>query len=117
MSEEGWQLLGGIDPDHSAFPARARLGGVHMIVLRIPAGFRGVERACPHQQASFADASLVGGGTMVRCAQHHYTFRLSDGKGVNCPGFRIAVYEIKREGQALYGRPVVDTAGAVPGIC
>lgn len=109
MSEEGWQLLPGLDPELSAFPARARMGDVHMIVIRTPAGFRGVERACPHQQASLADAKLVGGGAMIRCAQHNYTFRLSDGKGVNCPGFRIAVYEVKREGQALYGRPAGKT--------
>ena len=32
------------------------------------------------------------------------TFKLSDGKGVNCPGFKVKVYEIKEENGALYGR-------------
>jgi nitrite reductase/ring-hydroxylating ferredoxin subunit len=43
---------------------------------------------------------------MIRCAQHNYTFKLSDGKGVNCPGFKIKVYEVKREDGALFARTI-----------
>jgi nitrite reductase/ring-hydroxylating ferredoxin subunit len=41
---------------------------------------------------------------MVRCAFHNYTFELTNGSGVNCPGFRIAVYEIKEEDGTLLAR-------------
>jgi nitrite reductase/ring-hydroxylating ferredoxin subunit len=50
------------------------------------------------------DAQLMGNSTMIRCAQHNYTFRLADGKGVNCPGFRIKVFDVKSEDGALYAR-------------
>jgi nitrite reductase/ring-hydroxylating ferredoxin subunit len=52
------------------------------------------------------DADLVGNGTMLRCRQHVFTFRLSDGRGVNCPGFSIRVYEVKDEGGSLYARSI-----------
>ena len=45
--------------------------------------------------------------TMVRCYLHVFTFKLSDGKGVNCPGFRLKLFEIRQAEDALYGRPVI----------
>ena len=41
---------------------------------------------------------------MVRCPLHVFTFKLSDGKGVNCPGFKLTVYEIKEEDGKFFGR-------------
>jgi nitrite reductase/ring-hydroxylating ferredoxin subunit len=55
-------------------------------------------------QATMLQAVLTAEDTMVRCHLHVFTFRLSDGKGVNCPGYRVKVYEIKEEGGVLYGR-------------
>ena len=43
---------------------------------------------------------------MVSCPLHFFTVKLSDGKGVNCPGFRLKVYEIKEENGMLFGRSV-----------
>ena len=43
---------------------------------------------------------------MIRCGLHAYTFKLADGNGVNCPGYRIAVYEVMRDGSRLLGRRV-----------
>jgi nitrite reductase/ring-hydroxylating ferredoxin subunit len=43
---------------------------------------------------------------MIRCRWHNYVFRLNDGKAVNCPGFRLKVFEVKREGGALMARAV-----------
>jgi nitrite reductase/ring-hydroxylating ferredoxin subunit len=57
-------------------------------------------------QATLMNAELTANDTMVRCPLHVFTFRLSDGKGVNCPGFRIKIYEVKEENGALYGRSV-----------
>ncbi|MBV8537398.1 MAG: hypothetical protein JO128_17500 [Alphaproteobacteria bacterium] len=52
------------------------------------------------------DAAIVGNGTMLRCAQHNFTFKFADGKGVNCPGHVLRVFEIKAENEAFFARPV-----------
>jgi nitrite reductase/ring-hydroxylating ferredoxin subunit len=100
----GWEKLA-IDPAAAAFPAPAHVAGVPMWVFRIGAGFRGVQEMCPHERQSLGEASLAGGEKMIRCAYHNYTFKLADGKGVNCPGFSIAIYEIKEEAGRLFARP------------
>ena len=99
-----WQVLEGLDPATATFPARARLDGETIVVLRTKTGYRGVERRCPHMQATMMNAELAANDTMVRCPLHVFTFKLSDGKGVNCPGFRIKVYEVKAENGVLLGR-------------
>jgi nitrite reductase/ring-hydroxylating ferredoxin subunit len=101
-----WQVLEGIDPDTAEFPALSRVGEDRILVLKIGDGFRGVERSCPHQQRPLNDAFLQGNGTMLRCKWHNYVFRLSDGKAVNCPGYKLKVFEVKREGAALLARAV-----------
>jgi len=103
-NEEGWQKLDGLDPVSSAFPARVRVDGEGILIFRTKTGFRGVQRACPHLNSSLMDAQLIGNDTMIRCRQHVYTFRLSDGRGVNCPGFSIRVFEVKDEAGTLYAR-------------
>ena len=110
MTETGWGLLEGLDPKTTAFPARARLNGEWILVFRTGTGLRGTQRACPHMGATLQDAQLIGGGTMIRCSQHVFTYKLSDGKGVNCPGFSIKVFEIKEEGSQLFARAVASSA-------
>jgi len=104
MTERPWQVLAGLRPDSSKFPARTNLEGEGIVVLRTKTGFRGVQRSCPHLQGTMMNAELVANDAMVRCPLHVFTFRLSDGKGVNCPGFRLKVYEIKEENGMLFGR-------------
>ena len=103
MTERPWQVLAGLRPD-SNYPARANLAGEGIVIFRTKFGFRGVQRSCPHMQATMMNAELTANDTMVRCHLNIFTFKLSDGKGVNCPGFRLKVYEIKEENGALYGR-------------
>ena len=103
-TERPWQILEGLHPETSRFPARARVDGEGILIFKTGTGFRGVQRACPHLQASFLEGQVVGNGTMLRCMQHNYTFRFSDGKGVNCPGVRIRVYEVKLDGDVLSAR-------------
>ena len=86
-----WCVLEGLDPDKAEFPAQARIGDQRILVLRVGEGFRGVERSCPHQQRSLHDAFLQAGDTMLRCRWHNYVFRLRDGKGINCPGYKLKV--------------------------
>ena len=106
MTERPWQVLAGLRPDNTKFPARANLEGEGIVILRTKAGFRGVQRSCPHLQGTMMNAELIANDTMVRCPLHVFTFKLSDGKGVNCPGFRLKVYEIKEENGVLFGRSV-----------
>ena len=103
-TEPPWQALTEFRHDASAYPVRARLGGEGIVVFRTRSGYRGVQRMCPHMQATMMNAELIGNEAMVRCPLHVFTFRMSDGKGVNCPGFKIRIYEIKEENGTFYGR-------------
>ena len=97
-------VLAGFDPTTPNIPARASLEGEGIVIFKTKTGFRGVQRTCPHMQATMMNAELTANDTMVRCPLHVFTFKLSDGKGVNCPGFEVKVYEIKEENGVLYGR-------------
>ena len=114
MTEKSWQRLDEIDPNESDFPARATVDGEGIIIFRAMGGFRGVERRCPHLQSSLADGILMGNGTMLRCSRHNFTFKLVDGKGVNCPGYRLKIFEVKQEGNSLFSRQleVPDTTSS-----
>jgi nitrite reductase/ring-hydroxylating ferredoxin subunit len=92
-----WQALADIDLATAEFPARARCGDDVILVLRLGNGFRGIERSCPHQKRPLNDAILQGGDKMIRCR--------CDGRAVNCPGYRLRVYDIKQENGALFARP------------
>jgi len=100
-SPAAWEPLA-IDPAHAQFPARAVCGGQPIWVLRTNDGFRGIQETCPHDGRPLESATIVGNGAMVRCIYHNYTFKLSSGAGVNCPGFRIAVYDIREHDGQLF---------------
>jgi len=104
MTDRPWHQLAGIRPDNTKYPARANMAGEGIIIFKTESGYRGVQRACPHMKATMMNAELTANDTMVRCPLHVFTFKLSDGKGVNCPGFKIKVYEIREDNGALYGR-------------
>ena len=104
MTERPWQPLFGLRADNADYPARGNLEGEGIVIFKTQVGYRGVQRSCPHMQATMLNAELVANETMVRCPLHVFTFRLSDGKGVNCPGFKVNVYEIKEEDGAFFGR-------------
>lgn len=103
-TEQPWQPLSGLRADTTKYPARASLGGEGIVIFKTRNGLRGVQRSCPHMQATMMNAELTASDTMVRCPLHVFTFKLSDGKGVNCPGFRVKVYEIKEEDGQFFGR-------------
>jgi nitrite reductase/ring-hydroxylating ferredoxin subunit len=105
MNDITWIPVDGIDPAADAFPQAARIGGANVLVFRLEEGFRAVQRTCPHQHASFTDAQVVG-GRMLRCARHGYTFKFSDGKGVNCPGYRLSIYEVVRAPEGFSARAI-----------
>ena len=98
-----WLPLEGVRTN-DPFPQRAKWGNEWMIVVRTATGLHGIERACPHQQATMMEAAEMGAGTMLRCPRHNYVFRLSDGRGVNCPGYRLIVYQIREDAGVLYAK-------------
>jgi nitrite reductase/ring-hydroxylating ferredoxin subunit len=104
-AEIEWQAVPEVDPVTADFPARARCGTDVILIFRVAGGYRGVERACPHQKRLLNDAILQGGDKMIRCRWHSYVFRLSDGKAVNCPGYRLRVFDVKEENGVLFVRP------------
>ena len=108
-SGQDWSSIDGVDPEGTGFPVRAELGGEKIVVFRVGDGYRAVQRHCPHQNTDFSRGLIVGDGSMIRCGLHAYTFKLADGNGVNCPGYRIAVYDVMRDGSRLLGcRAAVD---------
>jgi len=104
VEERPWQPLTGLQVDQAKYPMRVKLNGESIILFKTQTGYRGVQRRCPHMQASMLDAELTANDTMVRCPLHVFTFKLSNGKGVNCPGFKVSVYEIKEVDGQLLGR-------------
>ena len=101
-----WMVVEGVDPEGAAFPVRAQLGREGIVVFRVADGYRAVQRSCPHQNTDFSRGLIVGDGAMLRCGLHAYTFKLSDGSGVNCPGYKIDVYEVTQDGDRLMARRV-----------
>lgn len=101
---DDWQELPGIDPAAVTAPTPVTIAGEEALLLKTPTGFRGVPRMCPHQDKPLSNSKIVADGKMIRCLFHGYTFKLEDGKGVNCPGFSIAVYEVREESGTLFAR-------------
>jgi nitrite reductase/ring-hydroxylating ferredoxin subunit len=90
-----WRPVENLDPATARFPAVAKLGEERVVILRTPKGYRAVEPRCPHLQAALTTAVQMSNGTMLRCIRHNFIFRLSDGKGVNCVGLQLKVYEVR----------------------
>ncbi len=88
------------------YPWSARLGDQGIFLFQTSDGLRGVERHCPHEGALLAKATLLGSGRMLKCPLHNFVFRLSDGIAVNCPGYRLRVFEVRDHGGTLFARPV-----------
>jgi nitrite reductase/ring-hydroxylating ferredoxin subunit len=104
IADNPWRVLAGLHPETTRYPARASFNGQGIVIFRTKTGFRGVQRNCPHMQATMLLGVLTADDTMVRCPLHVFTFKLSDGKGVNCPGYVVKIYEIKEDSGVLYGR-------------
>jgi nitrite reductase/ring-hydroxylating ferredoxin subunit len=93
-----------LDPRTATFPARAKVADEGIVIFRNGGGYFGVQRACPHQGGSMLDAVLQGNGTLLRCPRHNYVFRTANGNPVNCPGFRLQIFEVKEEDGGLFVR-------------
>ncbi|TAL80110.1 MAG: hypothetical protein EPN76_00035 [Burkholderiaceae bacterium] len=98
---KSWARVDGLSSSATAFPAVAKIGDLRVVILDTGNGLRGVELACPHMKAPMSNGIMMGQGTMVRCPKHNFIFRLSDGKGVNCVGLNLKVYEVRRDGDGV----------------
>jgi nitrite reductase/ring-hydroxylating ferredoxin subunit len=105
MTSDVWHALEGVDLNAATtFPVRARLGETGIFIFRTKDGYRGTERACPHLKSSLADAILMAGDTVIRCSHHNFTFKLSNGKGINGPSYKLRVFDIRVEDGVAYAR-------------
>jgi nitrite reductase/ring-hydroxylating ferredoxin subunit len=95
MTEPNWRVAEGLDPATTRFPTAAKVGEDRVVIFHTGKGYRGVELRCPHQQAAMTNGIVMHDGTMVRCPKHNFIFRLSDGKGVNCVGLNLKVYDVR----------------------
>ena len=108
---EDWRRVEGVDAATPGFPAAGTVDGADVVVFRTPAGYRATARACPHQYADMLAGTLIDDGTALRCPVHAFAFRLSDGAGTNCPGYRLKVYDIVERDGALFACAVAPAAG------
>jgi len=105
MAEGDWQPVEALDPKTAQFPARAKYAAEGIVIFRSGDAFFGVQRTCPHQGGNMMEAVLQGNGALIRCTRHNYVFRTANGNPVNCPGFRLKVFEVKQEDGRLLVRP------------
>jgi nitrite reductase/ring-hydroxylating ferredoxin subunit len=103
VSAGGWLRLDGVAATLGP-PRRARCGDDAILIFETPAGLRGVAERCPHADYSLVGADVLAGGELLRCNFHNFIFRLADGGGANCLGYRLDVFDVKEEDGALYGR-------------
>jgi len=96
-----WRAVHGVDPQRTAFPAAARCGDDRVWIHRLAAGFIAVAYSCPHAHQTMDTAQFVEGGRAIRCSYHHYAFDVSDGRGINCAGYTLAIYDVKDEAGRL----------------
>ena len=104
MEEGAWQPLEALDPQSTKFPARAMCGDEGIVIFRDGARYFGVQQACPHQGGAMMNAVLQGNGSMIRCTRHNYVFRTANGNPVNCPGFRLKMFEVREQDGRLLVR-------------
>jgi len=98
---KAWTKVEGLDPGQDMFPAVAKAGDKRVVIVDTGKALRGVELACPHLKAPMSKGIMMGAGSMIRCPKHNFIFRLSDGKGVNCVGLTLKVYEIRQAGDGM----------------
>lgn len=109
LAQDQWVALEDVSVAQSTFPIAASVNGAAILIFQIGEGYRGVQRACPHQRGQLTNAKIMANGSMIRCALHAYTFRLADGKGINCPGYRLDVYEVVIRDGIFYARPTTSS--------
>lgn len=105
LEESTWEEVRVTGAPDTASPMAGRLGAESILIFETAQGLRGIERHCPHDKALLTKA-IVMGGSLIRCPQHNFIFRFHDGACINCPSYRLRVFEVKREEGRILARPV-----------
>lgn len=92
---ENWVKVEGLPEGPLSEPTVVKAGSKRIVIVDTGKGYKGMEVACPHLKAPMTKGILMAGGTMIRCPKHNFIYRLSDGKGVNCLGLELEVYETR----------------------
>jgi nitrite reductase/ring-hydroxylating ferredoxin subunit len=97
------------------FPlGRGRLVDVHgspVAVFRTRRGFVAVSDPCPHMGASLSAGRLVESGQLVECSWHGWRYDTRTGANPSRPWARVAVYEVRIEGEKVFLRPTESPRG------
>jgi nitrite reductase/ring-hydroxylating ferredoxin subunit len=102
-----WRRLDAVD-ESLGLPIRAQLADEPILIFATAAGLRGVQSRCPHADYSLAHSEVIADGERLRCNFHNFIFHLSDGRGANCPNYRLGVFDIKEEAGTLFARPAAE---------
>ncbi len=102
-ADAAWERLTAID-ERLGIPICAQFRDEPILIFETAAGLRGVQSTCPHADYSLMHAEVLAGGERLRCNFHNFIFHLDDGRGANCPDYRLGVFDVKEEAGALYAR-------------
>jgi nitrite reductase/ring-hydroxylating ferredoxin subunit len=93
MSEPIWiRVFEAADsqPNH-AFAMRVQEKDI--AIFRTGETFVVMDRWCPHLNGDLAAGCLMG--RAVKCPLHGFMFSVETGRGLNCPGFNVKVYDVR----------------------
>ena len=76
--------------------------GKVLCIANINGRYAAVDNACPHRGGPLAEGSVEDGKIM--CPWHAWAFDTMTGEADHDPGEKVAVYELKIEGDAVLAR-------------
>jgi len=88
-----WVPLVGIDAADLASPRAVEVEGVDLVVLRQGERYVAMDRWCPHSDGDLAKGRVLG--KALKCPLHGFMYSVDTGRGMNCPGFSVRVYEVR----------------------
>jgi nitrite reductase/ring-hydroxylating ferredoxin subunit len=88
-----WVPLPELDLVDLQAPRAVEVGGVELVVLRQGERYVALDRWCPHAEGDLAKGRVLG--KALKCPLHGFMFNLDHGRGINCPGFAVAVHEVR----------------------
>jgi nitrite reductase/ring-hydroxylating ferredoxin subunit len=96
---EGWIPVLDLDVAALEAPRAVTVEGVELVVLRQGDRYVAMDRWCPHSYADLAQGRVLG--KALKCPLHGFMYSVDTGRGVNCPGFAVQVYEVRVDSGGL----------------
>jgi len=88
-----WVPVLALDAAELATPRAVEVDGIELVVLRHGDRYVAMDRWCPHSAGDLARGRLLG--KALKCPLHGFMYSVDTGRGVNCPGFAVKVYEVR----------------------